>query len=585
VPKDKLLDTFYNTFRGNDSFFVKHQAPFQEDESGKIKSPWINFAKYNQHNPPPEGKAVGDLIPVTRDLYRKHLNGGDGLAIAPITNTKDKRNVCFYAAIDIDDYTTNFTSLVQRLSLDGFMFASFLSKSGGLHIYFFFTNPEPAAKVVETLEKIVAVYGLAKIFKKGETSKVEIFPKQATFVPGEKNAGCLFLPFYNATHPEECKTKMITAEGKLVGIAKALPLIKDAFMSLKAVNAVIDGLPYSDAPYCIQAILLSGVLGANDGRNKFLFCAAIYLKKKYKDNFKEYLQEMNNRLETPLDQKEIDSTYTSVTTHGYDNYSCKYPPCADYCDRKLCALREYGIGKQKGGHFTGADCWGEISVVTAKKPYYLWKVRVNPEDEFKDVRIDDIKSLHNQATVQELCWECLHWAPFRVKDNDWVGTVNTAMEGIENRKIPVPKGMDTTEMGELYSLFIRYLAHARIRNGHPALIHAGQVYYADGAYYFSTGGIMDSLRFKKFSLRGVNLREELLSYGCQENSPVTYKTAKGEEKTIACWQKPDDAELEEACASYEDVYAADAENMRKTTPDEDQEDEEGSGGSDEGVKF
>jgi hypothetical protein len=125
VSENKTLGLFYNIFRGNTSFFVKHQAPFAEKD-GKLKASWCGFAVYNKHCPPPEGKENGDLIPVTKDLYREHLNGGDGLAIAPLTNTQDKRNVCFYAAIDIDVYGVNFTWLVSRLYRAGFKFAAFL---------------------------------------------------------------------------------------------------------------------------------------------------------------------------------------------------------------------------------------------------------------------------------------------------------------------------------------------------------------------------------------------------------------------------------------------------------------------------
>jgi hypothetical protein len=527
TPEERLFDRFYLTFQGNASFFVKHQAPFTEKE-GKLTASWCGFAVYNKRNPPPKGKEDGDLIPVTKNLYREHLNGGDGLAIAPLTDTKDERNVCYHAVIDIDVYGVSFTWLVNRLYHAGFKFAAFLSKSGGLHIYFFFNDPEPAGKAIETLEKIVEVYGLGRLFVNDKNkSKVEVFPKQAVFVPGDKNASCLFLPFYNAAN--KSRQNMLTAEGKLVGIAKALPVIESMVTSVKEINNVLDRLPYGDDPYCVQMILLTGVLAENDGRNNFLFCAAVYLKKKYKDDFKGALEEMNGCLEAPLEQKDIDSIYTSVATKGYDNYSCKKPPCADYCNKKLCALREYGAGRQRNNRFTGADCWGELSKVMAGEPYYLWEVRINPDDDFKTVRADSVDDLQNQSVMQKRCWRDLNWAPFRVKDNDWIATVNKAMEGIEKRQIPVKKETDTTETEELHSLFVRYVAHKQIQNGQPYMVPLGQVYHAEGAYYFTTKGIMDFLRFEKFSLGKINLREQLIAYGCSDGE-LPYKTARGGRK-------------------------------------------------------
>jgi hypothetical protein len=578
MSENDILDLFYGIFRGNLSFFVKHQAPFAK-KKGKRTAKYVVFAKYNKYNAPPEGKEEGDFIPVTKELYREHLNGGNGLAVAPLTNTKNKRNVCFFAVIDIDVYNVNFTWLVNRLYRAGFKFAAFLSKSGGLHIYFFFADPEPGDKAIGALEKIVELYGLGRLFANEKNkSKVEIFPKQAVFVPGDTNVNCLFLPFYDTAN--KSRQNMLTAEGKLVGIAKALPVIEGMFTSVEEINSTIDALPYGDAPYCVQMVLLAGALAENDGRNNFLFFVAIYLKKKYKDDFKDALREMNDCLETPLEQKDIDSIYMSVTTNGYDNYPCKRSPCADYCDKKLCASREFGVGRQKNNRFTGADCWGELSKVMTREPYFLWKVRINPDDEFKTVQVDSVDDLYNQAAMQKCCWRKLSWAPFKVKDNDWIAVVNKAMAGIEEREIPVPEGTDTTGLGELRSLFTRYLLSRRAQNGLPCMVAVGQVYYAEGASYFTTQSVTDFLRYEKFPLGKINLRGQLLDYGCSE-ADLRYKPAKGEERIIPCWKKPDDAELLKTEALYGDAHDADMEILQSLEPKKEREE----GGSDESVKF
>jgi hypothetical protein len=577
MSDNKTLDLFYNLFKGNTSFFVKHQAPFAEAE-GKLKAAWCGIAVYNSRTPPPEGKECGDSIPVTKARYREHLNGGDGLAIAPLTNTENERNVCFYAAIDIDVYGVNFTWLVNRLYSAGFKFAACLSKSGGLHIYFFFRKEESADKVIETLKKIVEVYGMERLFVNGRNkSKVEIFPKQAVFVPGSKGASCLFLPFYNAAN--KSGQNMLTAEGKLIGITKALPLIRNMLTSVKEINGVLDEMPYVDAPYCVQIILLTGILAENDGRNNFLFHAALYLKKKYKEDFMEELYNMNDCLEAPLGRGDVDSIYTSVTTHGYDNYPCKKSPCTEYCNKSLCALREYGIGRQRNNRFTGADCWGELSKVMTEEPYYTWQVRINAGDEFKIVRIDSVDDLQNQSAMQKRCWRDLNWAPLRVKDNDWTATVNKAMEGIENRQIEIPKETDTTEAGELHELFLQFLTHKQVQNGQPYMVRLGNVYHTEGAYYFTTKGITAFLRFERFNLAKINLRERLIEYGCTDGEFV-YRNVKGEEKTINCWKKPDDDELSEMDSFYEDVYEGDADILRKNKLDKEQKE-----GNDDDVKF
>jgi hypothetical protein len=573
----KLLKMFCQLFKGNTSFFVKHQPPFTEKE-GKLTAKWVGFATYNRYKPPPEGKSTGDYIPVTEETYREHLNGGNGLALSPLMNTADKRNVCFYAAIDIDVYGVNFTLLVRRLYQAGFKFAAFISKSGGLHVYFFFADPEPGSKVIEALEKVVEVYGLSRLFvNKNNKSKVEIFPKQSIIAPGKDLGSCLFLPFYNAAN--KGAQNMLTAEGKLLGITKALPAIDGMFTSVREINDTLRGLPYGDAPYCVQVILLNGALRENDGRNSFLFHAAMYLKKKYTDGFEGILQEMNDCLEAPLEQADINSIYTSVITNGYDKYPCKAMPCAGYCDKKLCALREYGANKKKDNRFTGADNWGQISMVMAAQPYYLWDVRVNPGEPFKEVRLESVKEVQNQIIVQERCLQYLNWSPFQVKPNEWITIVNDSMQGIEERKIPVPEGTDTTEMGELRRLFLRFLAHAQAQHVQPYMIGTGQVCCIDEAYYFTTEGFTTFLRYKKFSFKGVNLRERLISYGCADWK-FTYKNLRDEEKVIPCWKKAVDEELSKMSAFYEDVYEGDADVLRKNKSEEDK-----GSGEDENVKF
>jgi hypothetical protein len=581
MPDDALLTRFQRSFCGNLSFFTIHAPPFRKaEEKDKIMPSWLGFAKYGTKSFPnvPEGFAKDDFVPLTDDYYRKHLNGELGLAITPIFSTPEKKNVCYHAALDID-IDTNFTWFVSRMEHFGLKCIPTVSKSNGLHIYFIFSQPEPAAEVIKTLERIITIFGINRLFtNKKDKGKVEIFPKAATCVPGEQNANGLLLPFFDTAH--KSKQGMLTAEGKIVGLVKAMPIIESRWTSVKELNAVLDELPYSDAPYCIQMILLTGALAENDGRNNFLFSAAIYLKKSLKENFEDILFEMNECLEAPLEDKDVKGVYTSVITKGYDNYSCKKSPCSDYCDKKLCSEREYGVGKVRNNRFTGADCWGELSKVMEEEPYYLWEVRINPDEDFKTVRVDSVDDLQNQSVMQKRCWRDLNWAPFRVKDNDWIATVNKAMEGIEERYIAIPEETDTTEVRRLRNLFMRYLTHKQVQNGQPYMVRLNLVYHVDGFYYFTTDGFKTFLTTERFSLRGYNLHDILTKqYGCTDGE-VLYTTAKGEAQRISCWKKADDAELLEMDTFYADIYDGDADILQKNKLNKEEKE-----GSSDGVKF
>jgi hypothetical protein len=580
MSDDKTLKEFYSIFRGNTSFFIKHQYPLTE-KKGKMTGSWCGYAVYNTYNPPPKGKEEGDLIPLTLDHYRDHLNGGDGLAISPLMNVVDskgqiiKRNVCYFAVIDVDVYGVSFSVTIQHLYQAGLKFVPFLSKSGGLHIYFFFMEAEPGDKVIETLKRVVNTFGLHKLYaSKDAKSKVEIFPKQATFVPGErkakdtKNASCIFLPFYNIAHPDECRNKLLTIDRKKTGLVKATPIIDTMYTSLNELRSVLDNLPYNDAPFCIQMLLLSGALTENSGRNDFLFAAAVYLKKKQGDGFADELHEMNGQLEAPLDDEEVNDIYTSVTANGYEGFSCAKPPCSEYCDKKACALREYSPKRVKNNRFTGAECWGELTRYNAgsrKEPYFIWKVRIAEGEDFKEVQIDSHTDLLNQSTVQQNCLRDLNWVPFTIKQNDWVSTVLKCLVGIDERTIEVPASADTTEMAALRETFIQFLTHKQLqKNQKPYMVDYGQVCHKDGYYYFTTNGLVKYLRFEKHTLGRLNLREWLITQEeCIENVELPYTTPAGKEGHIICWKKLETPELLAKEVFYEDVYEGEVDSITK----------------------
>ena len=533
---------FFSIFRGNRSFYVKHQPPFIDDpETGKRKGTWVGIAKE---------KKGGDPLELTIDRYKEHLEGGNGVAIEPVLGN----NTCFLSAIDIDVNGVNYTSLIQKLYSRGLKFAPFQSKSGGLHIYFFYQDPEPGAKVIEAMQRVVSVFGLGRLYTsdKGK-SKVEVFPKHAVLKP-DSLGSCLFLPYYNAAHPDECRQKMISAEGKLIGITKAIEACEGMFTTVKEINDTLDALPYGDAPYCVQMLALTGALGEGDGRNDFIYQAGVYLKKKQKENFLEEMLKINNELAVPQPEKDVESTFRSVMAKQLE-YKCKTGPCSEYCDTKECRKREYGVGKEKGNHFTGFAAWGEISRVLAEEPYYLWKVQVDEGGPIKEIRLDGEADLMNEFVVARACVRCVNKAPLIVKPNDWIGIVNQSLVGIENRMIEVDKGTDTSEMSALKDLFIRYLTHKQVQSGMANLVLLGQVYFADDFYYFTSDGFKNYLRVQKFTLGHINLREELIRFGSQAGE-VSYNTRSGS-KIIKCWKKATDSELEYRKTYYDDVFDID----------------------------
>ena len=595
MDAEKLLRDFYAIFHGSRDKFVIHQPPFKQEGSGKNKASRVFYALLN-----PKNKGDKTKRPVTVDDYRAHLNGEQGCAIEPLCNVVDEdgtvvaRNMCYYGVIDIDVYGDpgKFLHLIRRMYAVGWKFTAFQSKSSGLHIYFMFKKPENAGEVIELLRRIITVYGLDMLYVDDKhKSKVEFFPMHATEVPGE-DGKCVFLPYFNAASGK-AMNRMITVEGSFVGIEQALETIKQNYTSVAEMKETLDKLPYSDAPFCIQMMALTGALNENAGRNKFLFHSCVYFKKKYGKDY-DYLPELldlDNCMEAPLqyeDMQGIKSTYDSANGKEW-NYSCKHDPMCSYCNRKECMTRQFTAMQKndaKQNENTGADVMGPISKVLARTPYYLWEIAA-PGKEPKMVRFEDASELRNQLTVQIKCIDQLGWMPQQVKNNVWIDIVNACMEGMSEREIEVSAESDTTELNELHMLLVKYLTHRQVTNGAAYMINAGQVYKDKNQYYFSTEGIKDYLRIERYTLGRTNLREELIKFGCSEGS-VTYKTKAGKEITVRCWTKPEDAELEQKFSYFEDMYEQDslrAASIKLADKESDEETDDVSEAGDEDSRF
>jgi hypothetical protein len=582
MPEASPLVWFKSLFRGNKHFFTVHQPPFSVDQNGKHKAAWCGFAEYGTKSFPfvPEGRTKGDFVPVTEEQYREHLNGTAGLALAPVFDNGEKQYVCFYGALDIDARGVDYVWFVKKLYSLGFKFAAFRSKSAGLHVYFFFQSPEPAAQVIDVLKRLVEILALNKLYQRS----VEIFPKQASAVPGDQNANGLLLPFFGIGNPETCPNRMYAPDGKLLGIRNAMPLVDTLITTLGDVRQTIEKLPYRDAPYCIQALLLTGALfQEGDHRNDFLFTAALYLKLKEKTDFKDSLDAMNARLEGPLEDEAVDQIYDSVVRNDYQIWGqCKKHPCMDYCDRPLCKKRVFGVGKDKGSIVSDIEFGKTVRVLT-RNPYYLIEVRVAGTEAYSEVRIDDTSELLNQRVLQRACILHLKHAPVNMKQEVWIERLNKEiLSRIEDKE--VTEQSDMTEESAMYKHFLRYIVHGQTKINAPYMVSMGHVYYEDGVSYFDGGGFKAYLAAVNFKFGNLNIRAELETFGCTAGE-LRYRTMSGNERTIQCWVKPDDAKIHDLRAFYEETYEADKNLAADIPVGKEAEEENHEEGEDDGTRF
>jgi len=549
--KETTLRQFISLFSGYKDSYVVHLPPFERDSSGKNSAKKVFIAKTDF------GK--GDYIPLEAGDYLKHLTGSQGLAISPLFTLdeegEESTDVCLYAIIDIDVYGVDFVFLITALRRAGYKFLPFTSKSGGLHIYFFFNKAALAKEVRKELNRIVTVFGLNKRYVDSkDVSKVEVFPQHDVRKDGilSKN---IFLPYFDGK-----MTTMLDDDGSKVSIEQMLNRAATMLTSVNDIKGINDSLPLNDAPYCIQSVLLCGDLDSY--RNEFMTTVAIYLQTKDGSgaSFDSFV-ELNNMLNDPLDADELHTIFKSVMTHNYTLAGrCNKEPMCSHCDKKQCKLRKYGVGRDAKDNYVLNIEFGKLYKMLAEEPYYMWEVKSATDDDavVKKIRLDDTNELMSQKAVQRACIKTLGQMMVTVKPSVWEETLNKHLAEMED--VEVSETSDTTELSSLKVFFYRYLANRRSKNNQPYTVLVKQVYFDGEKYYFRTDGLTDYLRTQRFTVR-FNLREYLFKYGCEEGS-IQYVVSDGNVKDIPCWIKKEDEQLRTIRASFEDILEAD-ENIIK----------------------
>lgn len=522
---------FTQLFKGKSNTYVRNELPKEKPELGqKIKTKITNN----------EGK-------VDKELLSHHLDGDFGVGICPV-NAEGK---CYFGVLDIDYYKSKIKRVLHFIKEYQLPLLPFRSKSGGLHVYLMLTKSVSAKTMRDTLNAISYYFSLDTIYGKG---KVEVFPKQEK---AEGFGSSVTLPYFNFENPY---TYLLDLDGNPVEFKEALDYIQHHFTTIEAVKEALEHLPYSDAPPCIQRILLSEEVGGEDtGRNNFLFSFAVYAKKKYGAGFEDYVNQINEHFEVPLESAIVEQTCKSVKENEYI-YKCKDIPCNGFCNKTECRKREFGLGRDKG-HFTGVD-YGQLYRYMTAEPYYIWKLRLQGQENWKDVIFKDEGYLLDQKNFAKMCVRFLNQAPMQVSNNDWYAILNSVLPNIQD--VEVRQESDTSGLSVLRNAFINYLSNKQARRECPYQIKVGlcvrQVNNGQAKYFFTHKGFSDYLRNQKISFDYSMLRETLKNFGAVEDV-LQYTNAFGEIMHFPCWSKLEDKDIDEAYLGAMEIENGDKANM------------------------
>ena len=522
---------FLQIFKGKNNTYVRNELPKEKPEAGqKIKTKITNN----------EGK-------VDKDLLIRHLEGDFGVGVCPV-NAEGK---CYFGVLDIDYYKSKIKRVLKFIKDYQLPLLPFRSKSGGLHVYLILSKAVSAKTMRETLNNIAYYFALDSIYGKG---KVEIFPKQEK---AEGFGSSVTLPYFNAENPY---TYLLDLDGNKVDFKDALDYIQRHFTSIDEVKKCMEKLPYNDAPPCIQRILLSEEVGGEDtGRNNFLFSYAVYAKKKYGNGFEDYVKQINENFEVPLEDSVVEQTCASVRDNEYI-YKCKDIPCNSFCNKSECRKREFGLGRDKG-HFTGVD-YGQLYRYMTAEPYYIWKLRLQGQEQWVDVIFKDEGYLLDQKNFAKMCVRYLNQAPMQVSNNDWYSILNSVLPNIQN--VEVKQESDTSGLSIVRNAFILYLANKQTRRDTPYQVRGGLCYRkvenGKAKFFFTAQGFTKYLQNQKVNFDMALMRETLKQFGAIEDILV-YTNSFGEEMRFPCWSKEEDESINEAYVGTMEIENGDKANM------------------------
>lgn len=489
-----------------------------------------NYGEYSYNQREEEGKKLSGVArTVTKKLltleeYKSHLNGEKGLGIIPIT----EKNTCLFSAIDVDVYDEDLSFYVKAIERGRFPLVPFVSKSGGLHLYMFLKEETPVAPVLKLMKTFAFLLSLDILMKRKHKDSLEVFPKQTILSAGEVG-NWINLPYYNAKDTRQFAIK----EGAKLSLHDALSYIRTKQISYEDAELFLKEVIFNDAPPCLQRIYLINPMDKNSGRNNYLFSFGVYLKKKDEDYFEQGLQEVSRSMIDPLPDKEVESTILSSLRKKDYSYKCKESPCIDFCHKKECSKREFGIGKSEG-YFSSVEC-GQLYQYKTMSPYYEWEVRLQGQEEPVRLRFKTEDEIIRQDTFLRLCMRELHELPSKLKQSVWFEKVNEALKEI--KIFDIDKDEDTSPyilLRNLISEFLTGRAPATTREQ----ILAKRVFFDSSTkeYYFRTKDLIEYLyvtkqfrHFQPSELHGI-LRE----LNCTTKK-IRLKEKDGEQIRVACF--------------------------------------------------
>ena len=452
--------------------------------------------------------------PLTLELLQGHIDGKKGVGAIPI----NEKNQCKFGALDIDEYPLDHQQLVNKLDELKVPCIVCRSKSGGAHIFFFFTKWMEAADFRDKAAEIAAALG---------HGRCEIFPKQEQVLVERGDVGNFInLPYFDAEKTLRyaiIKVGKTYVEASLKEFIQHLGTVKcdpNKFMQIS-----VGGKPnlFPGFVPCLRAMLSVGV--HEGGRNKVAFQLGVFLQKSTPNDWKSQLEQLNVKHFTPpLPAAEIVTIQSQLEKKEYQ-YLCKDEPMSSHCNQGVCRGLKHGIGTTSMPAISG------LSVILSEPR--LWFLDIDGR------RLElTTEELQTPRLFQRACMEQLNFMPPKMKDGDWEIQVNGLLENCNEIAVP----QELTYKGQFLS-YLELFCTGRVQAQSFEEVVLGKP-YTDGEEartYFKIDSLMEFLRNRKFdNYTRAQVQERLKEINNGDSSLVKkFQNSQGKWKSVRVWWIPE----------------------------------------------
>lgn len=449
---------------------------------------------------------------ITKKLWHEHLTGKQCIGIVPINEDSNVR----FAAIDIDDYKLDLINLAKRIYKEKLPLTVCRSKSGGAHVFVFFSEYVPASIAQSKMKDMASYLGYGTC---------EIFPKSTTLLVDRGDMGAwINIPYFDAAktnryaYDEKIRALRVDDFVKFIGKRR---ITQEEFVAIKLSSGeeVLRG-----GPPCLQHLVKQGF--PKGTRNNGMFNLAVYAIKSSPDNWEKMIEEYNTRyMKPPLPPKEILGTIKSIKKKEYQ-YSCNRPPLEQFCNATACKTREFGIA-------TSLVMPTLESLTKLKTDPPLWFIDV----EGKRLQLST-EDLQMPQRFQKRCMDELNMMPTILKRDDWGDMIRKLLESVNEIEVPI----DSSPTGQVISYIEEFCTQrAQCRTQDDML--SGKPWLYNERHHFRLKDFMAFLdRNKFFEYKSNRVVSILKDIGATHH----FFNVRG--RGMNCWSVPefkyDDKELE-----------------------------------------